>query len=444
MGSTYTDPSDPVPNGVTRRLFRTGGEGSGSGWQMPAAALVTAALIGAALSTMAWGQGRAPALAALLPLLVAMCRTRAQAFALGAGYSLAIMRQPPSFVVEWLRADAAFGAATIVLYGVIAGAVWSLGWSKSPEPWRKALAVVLAWGVALLPPAAFVLPMHPVIAWGSILPGSGWLGVVLSAAAPACIVFFITRERPTPRLLLASLLVSILALGAIGIARKGPLTGDAVGVVGVTTEWGEQTTDEAIRRRMASMGQLARDLSAQGGPDTVVWPAAAVGTYTPALYPQLEATLLEAARASGQTHVVGMRLRGPQGMQGLQENALVAFYPDGRTARAKARQIAPWARLNPANAVQSITEHAANGNVLALRANARAAVLFGHEEFQPWLSLLTEARAAIEVHVAVADTVAGGEDASAIQSRHSMGMAQLFGRAYVRAENRPQPAQSAN
>ena len=437
MSSQFQETFDPVPNGVIRWLFRTGAQGTGGGLQMTVTALVAAAFIGAALSALAWGQGRAPAMAALLPLLLALCRTRAQAFMLGAGYSLAIMRHPPSFVIEWLREGVAFGVASIIVYAAIAGAVWSLGWSRSAKPWRMALAVVIAWLVALLPPAAVVLPMHPLIAWASILPGSSWFGVVLSVAVPASIVFLIARQQPAPMQLLVTLLVLSLVLGAIGIARNGNSNGDAVGVVGVTTEWGEQTADEAIRRRMASMGQLAQDLTVQAGPDTVVWPAAAVGTYSPALYPQLDAMLLETARRSGQTHVIGMRLQGPHG---LQENALVAFYPDGRSARAKARQTAPWSQWNLGQAVESVSEHAGRGNVLALSPKARAAVLFGHEEFQPWLSLLSEARAAVEVYVAVADTAAGGEDASAIQSRHSMGMAQLFGRAYVRAENRPQPA----
>ncbi len=441
MSSQFLEPCEPVPIGFTRRLFRTGPDGSGAGWPQSAVVLLFAALVGAALSTMAWGQGRVPALAALLPLLLALCRTRAQAFMLGAGYSLATMRQPPSFVVEWLREGAAFGVATLVLYGAIAGAVWSLGWSRSSKPWRKALAVVVAWLVALLPPAAIMLTMHPVIAWGSILPGSGWIGVVLSAAAPASIIYLLARHKPAPRLVLAAILVLSMTLGAIGIARKGPLTGDSVGVVGVTTEWGEQTTDEAIHRRIASMGQLARDLSVQAGPDIVVWPAAAVGTYSPALYPQLEAMLLEAARASGQTHVIGMRLQGPQG---LQENALVAFYPDGRSARAKARQFSSWAQWQPRQVVEGVTEHAGSGNVLTLRPNVRAAVMFGHEEFQPWLSLMTEACVAVQVYVAVADTAAGGEGASAIQSLHSMGMARLFGRAYVKAENRPELAPRQN
>lgn len=47
-------------------------------------------LAGAALGWLAWGEGRAPALAALLPVLVALCRSRTQAFLLGLGYTISL------------------------------------------------------------------------------------------------------------------------------------------------------------------------------------------------------------------------------------------------------------------------------------------------------------------------------------------------------------------
>jgi len=58
-------------------------------------------LAGAALGWLAWGEGRAPALAALLPVLVALSRSRTYAFLLGLGYTVALLRHTAAFIGSW-------------------------------------------------------------------------------------------------------------------------------------------------------------------------------------------------------------------------------------------------------------------------------------------------------------------------------------------------------
>ena len=65
-------------------------------------------------------------------------------------------------------------------------------------------------------------------------------------------------------------------------------------------------------------------------------------------------------------------------------------------------------------------------------------MIFCYEEYLPALYLINEARDDFEVYVAMTNTwAAESELASLIQTKHSLGMARLFGRPYLKAENRP-------
>jgi hypothetical protein len=84
-----------------------------------------------------------------------------------------------------------------------------------------------------------------------------------------------------------------------------------------------------------------------------------------------------------------------------------------------------------------LTDWRAN-NILTLKDGVVARVLFCYEEYIPLLSLINEAKDAHNIVVVMANTWAAKDQlASTIQSRHSEGIAKLFGKRILRAENRP-------
>lgn len=106
-------------------------------------------------------------------------------------------------------------------------------------------------------------------------------------------------------------------------------------MVAVNTAWGKLDGVDDVLQRVESMGQMSKQLAQREKPATVIWPESILGNYDPALYPVLDIALLQAARQSGQTQIIGMDIPTKDNHY---ENAAVAFYADGRSARAVARQ----------------------------------------------------------------------------------------------------------
>ena len=168
---------------------------------------------------------------------------------------------------------------------------------------------------------------------------------------------------------------------------------------------------------------------------TVVWPESIIGRYDPAMYQVLDLEVLRPSRRAGRTQIIGMDIPLP-GNREL--NSAVAFYPDGTTATATARQPAPLSLWRPWRTTDTFVANWAAHNVLQLGQGDRAAVIFCYEEYMPVLYLLNEALDHPTVYLAMTNTWAAKEaGAAAIQTWHSLGMARLFGRPYLKAENRP-------
>jgi hypothetical protein len=147
--------------------------------------------------------------------------------------------------------------------------------------------------------------------------------------------------------------------------------------------------------------------------------------------------VLRQSRQVGRVPVVGLDI--PVGPDRLQ-SAAVAFYPDGSTATAVARQPVPGALWKPWSTEGSFVADWSASNLLDLGQGDRAAFYFCYEELLPSLFLLNELMDKPTMYVALSNTWAdasGGADR--LQRLHSHGMALLFGRAYLRSVNRPVP-----
>jgi len=402
-----------------------------------AARLLAALLGGFLLGVAAWGEQRVPLLALLLPAALALCTTRSQAAALAGGYAGGVLRYAASFIGGWFDNNALVGLLAVLAYMAVSGASWSISWSGAVKPWRRALQMGVGWLVALIP-AAIAVPGHPLVAVGYLLPGTGWVGVLLALALACAMAVgvqpLLVRSRRLWRFAFASgavwvciVLAATATLEANTIARPHVLAGMAA----MTTSWGGQPTTESAVDRITVIGSTPTP----DGASTVVWPESVLGLWEPSLYTVMDLAVLRQARRRGQTVVVGMDV-GLENHRYL--NAAVAFHPDGTGQTAVARQPAPLSLWRPWSDSGSFVADWSASNMLQL-GEERAAVIFCYEEYMPVLYLLNELRDRPTVYVAIANTWAARErTASTIQTWHSLGMARLFGRPYIKAENQPE------
>lgn len=382
------------------------------------------------LGVVAWGEGRAPVLALALPLLVAFSRTRLQAFCVAAAYAIATARFGASFVSAWFDNQLAIGIAAILAYGLVTGCVWAIGWSASTRVAVRVLAITAAWLLALA--AGVGVPGHPVIGAGYVLPGAGWFGVAFALAFPSvalCVASWIPTATLRRNLLGGAL--GLLAAAGVFLGELRPRADPVRGIRPELTQWGRLEGEHDSLLRMQRMGAAPQSQQVA----SVLWPESIIGRYDPATYAVLNLELLQGARRAGRTQVVGMDIPAPGGRL---FNAAVAFYPDGRTATAIARQPAPVSLWKPWRNTGTFVADWRAHNMLAMGQGDRAAVVFCYEEYVPVLYLLNEALDAPTVYVALTNTwAARSPAAAAIQTWHSFGMARLFGRPYLKAENRP-------
>lgn len=384
---------------------------------------------GIALGFLGWGEGRVPVLALALPLLIVFSRSRLQAFSVAAGYVLGMLRYSPSFVASWFDNNLVVGIAVVLAFALITGAVWSIGWSGSRRLHVRVVAIAAAWLLALV--LNIGVPGHPLIAIGYVLPGWGWAGVAVAIAFPglALVLSHLLRGQRSRRAA-AGALIATLSLAEIALYQPAP-NGLARGIQAQRTHWGMLKGEDDALTRMQRMGAAKKDQLAAA----VVWPESIVGRYDPAMYQVLDLEVLRESRRAGRTQIIGMDIP----MQGNQLlNAAVAFYPDGRTATAVARQPAPLSLWRPWRSTNTFVADWTAHNILNMGQGDRAAVIFCYEEYMPVLYLLNEALDAPTIYLAVTNTwAAQAPGAAAIQTWHSLGMARLFGRPYVKAENRP-------
>jgi len=398
------------------------------------APILCTAGIGALLGWAAWGEGRAPALAAMLLICVGLCETRLQAFALGMFYTLALMRHVPEFIAGWFENNAVIGVGAVLTYSLIAGGVWCTGWTATKVPWKKSLAVFRGWALALLPPAAIAVPGHPLIAWGSITPGAGWIGVALSVGLSAAFVWVVAARKIDRRFVVMAMAIVAAILGFIGWTAFGEKPQAPSGVVGMTTYWGGIKSPEDVIERISLMGKESRAAPLRDDKSVVIWPESILGTFDHAFQSVLNIEVLKPTKRVGVTQVIGMDLD----QYGRSVVVARAFYPDGGVQTARSRQPAPLSLWRPWMSKGTFDADWTGNNTLKLAGGKTAAVIFCYEEYIPALYLINEIKDDVEMYVAMANTWAEpATEGSFIQTQHSQGMAKLFARSYVKAENRP-------
>lgn len=404
---------------------------------------VLAFAIGVAVGVLAWAEYSSPAIALALPLAWALAPTRFAAFFLTFGYHLAVMRFAPPYAAMWFDSLAA-GVLAWLGQGVLSASAWALCWTHRRSHARVALHSLAALLITMLPPFALAFAGHPLMSLGYVIPGTGWIGVTVFFLVLPAFNAYVVCLRPAAvkvgfaQMFVLSAFASILWLGGTKLDSSDPLRGRLAGKTGaVHTEWGKFPNDdmEAIHR-VEKIAKAVKSLAGgDDGFDTVIFPEAIIGVYEPGIHAVIESEVLSFTKTSGQTVVAGADVSiGP----GTFQNVVVIFRPDGSSSHIAARQNAPVAAWAPWRDGMHFPSDWFQPSSAAIGDGVNARFMFCYEEYMPLLHLISEAQESSNLVVAVANRWAAQNAlVSAVQSGHTAGMAMLFGKPWVRAENRP-------
>ena len=401
-----------------------------------------ALFVGLALAFAAWGPGRTPALALLLPLLWVGAPSRATAFVLTGAYHLGVVRFLPEFAGNWFQSLTA-GYGLWIAVGLLCGGAWALCWPKDRGALRVVLSAAAALVLTVVPPFGAVLPGHPLIGMGYLFPASNWFGVCafLLVTVAGCWLArtWLPRRYPN-RLCTGGVLMLVVAaflwfVGATPDSNGGKVAGR---IGALDSRWGGYPKRDSLEvmSRISQVGlATARLAGGDDGINTLIFAESVLGVYDPSLYPVIELEVLRKTRETGQTVVVGADLE--YGDKQLQKIAIV-FRPDASYVTARqsvpVAEWKPWARKShfPVDWLATSTVDIGGG--------IRARIMFCYEEYLTGLHLLSEMQGEHQMVVAISNLWASENTlTSFVQASHTEGMARLFGRKWVRAVNFPRP-----
>lgn len=400
-----------------------------NGTAQRALALIAGLIIG----VLSWTAEHPPIPAVMLPFVVALAPNRLLGFLVAMGYSMGVTRASVDFSWNWFDGNLFYTALIWVGATLLGGLGWSLAWTSSDKPWRKAAAQVAAWTATLLPPLAILTNGHVLPAWGFLLQGWNWFAVVISVAVPAVFFYLAGRDRiPAWKLRIA--VASMFAVLVVASFNLKPVnTRFYDDIASPSTNWGKSNGYSEILERMYRMGSVNAKF-ADAEATTVIWPESILQTYSPDMFTFIDEYILKDAEDRKMTIVLGADMTLQDGS--LQSTA-IAFYPDGRTGTVSGRQPVPFVLWRPWQTKDSYKVDWTSDPVLNLGRGRKARMVFCYEEYIPLLALIDEATRDYNLTVAMSNTwAANSETASKIQAYHSQGMALMFGRRLLRAENR--------
>lgn len=399
------------------------------------ARLLCAALIGSAVGWAAWGAGRTPVLAALIPLAWAACSRSRDAAAMLAAYTLVATRffasgasnfgSSAAEVVTILAGWAANGLLMGLLWGV-AHCAQRLG--------RAALALAgVGLQVVLLAPPMWLLSIaHPVSAWGFLLPGTGTVGLVTGIVLPVLLGAMYGRQ---PGRRLAGALAAAAGAGVLAsIATVG--LAPVSGVQAVTTAWGPSEPTPNFHP-IDRLPLLAQTVSEFGKPATFAWPETALGMASDATEGLIRRELVPVLRRQVATAIVGMdRL-----VDGRPRVSALVVEPDGRMRWLDARQPTPVSLWRPWDAERSYSADWSRTNLVQLHDGRRAWVSFCHEDVQPGMLLAAIWTYRPDMVLSLVNNWWMPDVQGVAAQAHAVeGIARLYGLDLARAVNLPRPS----
>lgn len=396
-------------------------------------------IFGAAIGAAAWQAGNVPIAAIAFPMLFPLQRGRCGVYAYACGYHATTVYGLMGFAAGWFGDSLLMGAVAWSLLAMLASIVWPLfiKGTGSSTAFRSGLGVAMGMLVGLLPPFAMVLDGHPVVAWGYLLEGWGFIGVALAISISG--IGAATVHAMRDWVLQTHLLAALLAVLAVaGVAHDIPAYKAVNGVVGVDTYFGRPpATDDEQVERFSAVKRVLQKTVGEGGvgehASVLVLPENTMNLDDPALDFLVDSEVLRPLKRAGKSAVIGKLAQGQTGY--LNQAAVIE---DGEIrATVDQRQPAllsmwrPWAAEHfPLDWSRNTGFEIARGRV--------GRVLVCYEEYIPALFMLDELHGGHDFTVIMSSNwSATGARLPEVQRLHSLGMAKMFNRPVVRAVNYP-------
>lgn len=384
---------------------------------------------GLLLGWVAWGPERAPAAAILAPLIASMVPRVSGAWLFGMGYHAAVLRWLPDYAAQWFDSQW-LGWTTTALCVAVA----SLPWLVARRLGRRWLAAAPVLG--LVPPFAFAFAGNPIVGWGSITPGFGWIGIILSIWATSLAIDLVAaRGRKQGVTAVVLLFVGLCAVGHQA-NEADPSDREAGHVITVNTSFGPPPTgDLQVLDRIEKVGRIvrsaARDPAMRGA--TLVFPETSLGRVDSTFDTPIREAIWRPATNAGLAVVIGAEADSAVG----RINGAIVLNPSGDRFWIAQRQPAALSMWRPWSA-QDFSADWSRDNYLYLGTGIAGRLTICYEQFLPVLFLQDEWRGGHQLAVVLTNSWAAkpGSVAPAIQRAHTQGMASLFGRRLVIAENR--------
>jgi Carbon-nitrogen hydrolase len=262
--------------------------------------------------------------AAALPLLWSLARTRRQASAVCSSYFLAASRGLPQGVANFYGQDIWPGLLLWLVasagFVIVHAALWS-----NCAGWRKPLRFLIACVIMAIPPFGITGWAHPVTAAGILFPAWGWWGLLAMAAGLGAMT---TRRWPA----------AAITMTGFWLWSAAQWTQESLPASwqGVDVEMGSSLGRDASLEQQRALIELVRR---QGPTDIVVLPESALGFWTPTL-----ARLWQRALAkTGTTVIAGAALIDAKGY----DNVLVSISADSGAILYRERMPVPGSMWQP-------------------------------------------------------------------------------------------------
>lgn len=395
------------------------------------------AVLGWGLGVAAWGTGRVPLVALVMPIVVMTAPSRTACFLAGMGYHLAVVRFFPGYVADWLSNEWLAWVLWIVLGGASAIG-WCVAWTGKRQWWARAAAMGMALLLTVLPPIGLLVSGHPSAAVGYLFTGWGWFGLALMGVAWIAGNCVWPMLSPVARH--TGLLACALALFAQGLIQPVPQAGAAGNIMAMDTAWGKlEVTDDANLARIEAIGKMIASFSAEH-PDAdnaiLVFPESVLPGYDDSFRFAMKNEIVRRLRRTGLTVVIGITVQPDPSLKA--DNLALIIRPDGSTMTVSQRQPALFTMWHPWDQAGHFDADWRRGHTASF-GDMAARFVFCYEEYLPWMHLLSELGMEAQPGVVIALSNLWPSKSRLvmdIQAGHTAGFALLFGRALVRATNR--------
>lgn len=400
------------------------------------APLATAAVSGAALGGIAWSVDT-PYAAVLMPMALPMVNTRSRVYAMALGYHMSVAKGLIEVAAGWFGGSVLVGLGACTALAGVSALAWALPWIYKPgrSPHAAAASCCTGFVLALLPPFSSFVAGHPIVAWGSILAGSGFLGIGVALAISYLGAMGAAKSKSDRRARIGCMAVAavVCVLGAFLPSRNA--TTPPAFVTGINTYFGPPpASDDEIIDRIVRVGKVVFDNTLDLTQKKVlVFPETTLGASGREFDSAVQSQITEVAAESGSIVVLG---RERIEKNGSRINTAEVLMNDGRSRYVVQRHPAMLSMWRPWDKVAHFGIDLSRDTKIDLGPLGKARVIICYEEFIPLIRFIDEARNDFDYNIIIANNWSGNASGLArIQAMHSKGMSNLFKRPYVRAVN---------